>query len=419
MNNDLDFIKKYNVLFVEDDESIRKQVIPILEHFFGLVIVGENGADGYNKYCSTTEMNNQIHLIIADINMPIKNGIEMVKEIKKLQVDIPSILISAHNESEYMLEAIKIGVSRYILKPLNLDELLGHIKDVCQFTYNQENFNKLQLYKNELEQYLDIVNQVALISKTDKRGMITYVNDIFCEVSGYNKEQLIGKPHNVVRHPEVSKDIFVSLWETISAGQVWKGKIKNLAQDGNPYYVNANIFPVFYDDGKTVKEYMSVRFLITESEIERRRLKQRVIKNVVESKFTIYQYANTIDELTKKLVHLEDDNKLKSKAIDILHDGLNEMKLNQKKLKSNIISYEQTIVQLNEKLKQCSFEHVIELEGIIKDQKIVLEQLNNRLEIYYNKAIELQNTNSDKDKLISALNKKLLNQATKIRVNRS
>jgi len=81
------------------------------------------------------------------------------------------------------------------------------------------------------------LDSVVIISRTDKLGNITYVNERFEEISGYKKEELIGKAHNIVRHPDVPNEIFQELWSEITKGNIWQGKFINRAKDGSDYYV--------------------------------------------------------------------------------------------------------------------------------------------------------------------------------------
>jgi PAS domain S-box-containing protein len=76
-----------------------------------------------------------------------------------------------------------------------------------------------------------------IVSETDEKGKITFANDYFMEVSGYSKEELIGKPHNIVRHPDMPRVVFKLLWETISAGKNINAVVKNLAKDGRYYWI--------------------------------------------------------------------------------------------------------------------------------------------------------------------------------------
>jgi aerotaxis receptor len=96
-----------------------------------------------------------------------------------------------------------------------------------------------------------------LVSKTDLKGVITYVNDAFQELSGFSREELIGKSHNLVRHPDMPPQAFEDLWNTVKAGRPWRGTVKNRAKDGDHYWVDAFVVPLRHQD-QTVG-YMSVR----------------------------------------------------------------------------------------------------------------------------------------------------------------
>lgn len=97
----------------------------------------------------------------------------------------------------------------------------------------------------------------SLITTTDLRGKITYVNDDFAEVAGFSKDELVGQPHNIIRHPDMPRAAFQNLWETIQAGQSWKGIVKNRCKNGDHYWVDAYVTPI-RRNGRIV-EYQSVR----------------------------------------------------------------------------------------------------------------------------------------------------------------
>ncbi|NPA28161.1 MAG: PAS domain-containing protein [Epsilonproteobacteria bacterium] len=103
----------------------------------------------------------------------------------------------------------------------------------------------------------EVPENELIISRTDLNGVITYANDTFAKISGYEPEELIGKPHSIVRHPDMPKSVFKELWDTLKRGESWSGYIKNLRKDKGYYWVYAHISGV-YKDGKLV-EYKSVR----------------------------------------------------------------------------------------------------------------------------------------------------------------
>ena len=126
--------------------------------------------------------------------------------------------------------------------------------------------------KMELKARIDIMNITSIVSEGDLRGDILSVNDKFCEVSKYSRDELVGRPHNTTRHPDMSKEVFKEMWATIGRGRVFRGKVKNKAKDGTPYYVDAVIAPIMGPNGKP-RKYIGVRYDITETEIERQNMK--------------------------------------------------------------------------------------------------------------------------------------------------
>lgn len=110
-------------------------------------------------------------------------------------------------------------------------------------------------------------NNDFLVSQTDSKGIILFANDDFCKVAGYSLEELVGKPHNVVRHPDMPKAAFKDLWSTIKSDKIWTGYVKNRSKDGGFYWVYATIFPM-YDEVRKEKVYLSCRRKPSPKEIE-------------------------------------------------------------------------------------------------------------------------------------------------------
>jgi len=114
-----------------------------------------------------------------------------------------------------------------------------------------------------LRQYKDAVDRSSIVSKTGVGGRITYANDKFCEISGYSREELLGKPHNIVRHPDVSKAVFKEMWQTILDKKSWSGIVKNRKKNGDFYVVEATVNPILNHKGE-IEEFIAIRNDITE-----------------------------------------------------------------------------------------------------------------------------------------------------------
>ena len=122
---------------------------------------------------------------------------------------------------------------------------------------------EVQYKLKELDLKNQVLNRSCLISMTEKKGYITFVNDKFCEISGFEKEELIGQNHNMVRHPDMPKSLFKELWSTIGKGKIFVGNIKNRCKDGSHYWVDAYIAPILDSTGKP-EAYIGIRYDITD-----------------------------------------------------------------------------------------------------------------------------------------------------------
>jgi PAS domain S-box-containing protein len=105
-----------------------------------------------------------------------------------------------------------------------------------------------------------------LVSETDGKGNVTFANDDFCKMAGYELDELMGQPHSIVRHPDMPKKAFKSLWDTVQSGNIWTGYVKNSVKGGNGFYwVYATVYPFETCDGS--KGYLSCRRKPSKEEI--------------------------------------------------------------------------------------------------------------------------------------------------------
>jgi len=108
----------------------------------------------------------------------------------------------------------------------------------------------------------------SLISETDLKGVITFVNRKFVEMTGYSKEEAVGEPHNILRHPDMPKAAFEGMWKIIKEGKTWEGYVKNLRKDGKYYWVVVNIVPKKDENGKIIG-YIASRKMPDRAQLER------------------------------------------------------------------------------------------------------------------------------------------------------
>lgn len=140
-----------------------------------------------------------------------------------------------------------------------------------------------------LFEYRDVIDNNFIVSKTDRYGRITYVNELFTKISGYEPHELIGKPHSIVRHPSMPSAVFSYMWDTILAKKTWRGRVTNKAKDGNSYIVESVIAPILDADGE-IKEFIAIRYDVSEyvetgrklREAEEKRRQQELEKESLE-----------------------------------------------------------------------------------------------------------------------------------------
>ncbi|RUM63195.1 MAG: hypothetical protein DSZ05_08895 [Sulfurospirillum sp.] len=190
--------------------------------------------------------------------------------------------------SLYLFGAFYHSINRNLtqLKNASVNMLEGNMDTKLEIQTKDEigdallAFDKMrqELRKNIsfLNSYKMAIDESSIVSKTDTKGIITYVNKKFCELSGYSEKELIGKPHNIVRHSDMPKETFAALWSSIKQKKIWKGVIKNCTKEGKEYIVDATIIPLLGEESQIIG-YVGVRHDITELERSKEEIKKQKI----------------------------------------------------------------------------------------------------------------------------------------------
>ena len=271
INKILEYSKNINLLYVEDNAENRESTSNVLSIIFANIIIAVDGQDGLNKF-----KENNIDLIITDINMPNLNGIEMIKEIKKIDRNCDFIFLSANDDRKILLECIPLQANGFLVKPLDFEELISLIEEIIEKIQLLHESKNNEYYN---EQYLALIDKNNIISKTNTNGEITYVNDNFCKISGYKREELLHKTHRVIRHFENPDELYEDIWNTIKVKEkVWEGVLKNKSKSGSTYYIKTIITPIRNIKGEIV-EYITIRSNLNSSVDDKKYLFEQIEEN--------------------------------------------------------------------------------------------------------------------------------------------
>ena len=297
MKNLKDIIKystNMKLLYVEDDEIARDSTMLVLEDFFDDITLAVDGKDGLEKYNQ-----NHFDIIITDINMPRLSGLEMTDEIRKKDTKIPILILSAHNETDFFMDSIKHSIEGYLLKPINIEQFLNILEKVIEKLKLQE---EAQKGMHLLHQYQQLTDKNAIVSKMNTSGLLTYANNKYCHLSGYNLDELLGKPCQIIRHPDFAESLEDEIWETINdKKELWHGIIRNQSKNGTTYYVRSSIKPILDKDDNVI-EFMGIHYDISDIMNPKKQL-QDLIDSTDESMVVIIKIEE-FDDIEKYYGHL-------------------------------------------------------------------------------------------------------------------
>ena len=141
--------------------------------------------------------------------------------------------------------------------------------------------------QREIETRMKMVDEMCIVSEVDRKGVITYVNDLHCSVSQYSREELVGSKQSIVKHEDMNPKVYEDLWSTVSRGGIFRGPVKNKKKDGTPYYVDGVFAPVLGSDGKPIK-YIGVRYENTQQTYEKQAAEGLV--NALNTSFGVLEF---------------------------------------------------------------------------------------------------------------------------------
>ena len=250
----------YRVLIIDDDVELAAMYRISLEAA-GMIVTVEHNPRKALAVLKDFEPD----LVLMDVLMPGCDGIELATIIRQSsEYDLtPIIFLTTEWRNDIKLAAMNLGSDDFLAKPITPWHLVSTLKArIKRARILRGGSVKNRIVMQELEKLSYAIDQHAIVSKTDASGFIVHVNDKFCEVSGYSREELLGQNHRLIKSGFHSPAFFEELWQTISSGKVWQGDIKNRNKNGQFYWVATSIVPIL-DDFDIPYQYISIRTEIT------------------------------------------------------------------------------------------------------------------------------------------------------------
>lgn len=390
------FLKKLNILFIESDQEDREHFSNILYKFFSNVIVCTNGKDGINSFL---EKRNDffIDIIICDKTLEDITGIDVLKEIRKIDLEIPFILTSSKIEVDDLLVAIKYKATDYLEKPVNGKNLIFCIEQVCHNKYHER---LKTLMQGDLEDLKSVVNEVALVSRTDLEGNITFINSYFSEVTGYSEDEIIGQNHLILKDENTSALIYKDLLEKVKSGIIWEGKLKKISKTKEDFYIYLTVLPIHCKITSLIKEFIWISFLTTNEELEEKEFKKRVVKNMYENRRINNEAREKIDFLMNKISEYSN-----------MKNSLFTEKERASKFFNQIRFYEKELIEIEEKVKEISEKASLKIKQVLAMEKDTREKKDSVIFLLN----DLTNELDIKNKAVQELTKELSAQLTLIK----
>lgn len=327
------YSQEISILVVEDNEKIRNEIEEFLYTCsFSHIYIAANGLEGWQQY-----QENNPDIVLTDLTMPLMNGLEMSAKIKSHNNETPILLITSLFEKEITESAVDIGIDGYLFKPISLQRLELILKNFRNRIVLKRKFlNERKL----LEEYKGALDASASVTKTDAMGTIIYVNDAFCKMSGYSREELIGQKHSIIKHPSTPQSFYKEMWDILSVKKVWHNRISNLHKDGTTYYEDVVIVPIL-DQDEEIVEYISIRQDITDLYHQEQYLKKRIQeevdknihfreqqeeKNLLEAKFSIIgkMAAGITHEINTPLTYIKGNLEMMIQDIESLSQDIKQ-----------------------------------------------------------------------------------------------
>jgi two-component system NtrC family sensor kinase len=212
------FLKTLTILYVEDDAEARNQLGHFLERRIKTLFSAENGAAGLNVF-----QKEHPDIVITDIQMPVMDGLTMAHEIRKQDKTTPIIVITAFEQTDYLMRAINIGVDKYVAKPICTDQVMTAVLECARSLRSDRQVKLGAIVFNGTQEAIVI---------TDPSNIIISVNPAFTQITGYTEEEAVGHTPKLIASGKQNRAFYHNMWRQIQAKGHWQGLLWNKRKDG-------------------------------------------------------------------------------------------------------------------------------------------------------------------------------------------
>ncbi|MGA1939566.1 response regulator [Arcobacter sp. YIC-310] len=345
---DKKLLKKLKILYVEDDTLVRNELQELLSDFFQKVFVAKDGQEGLEIYF---DYKNEIDVVLTDINMPSLNGIDMLKRIREDSKKIPVFITTAYSDNDLLAKAIKLKVYEYLVKPIDVRYLLNQMNELANILYQESLIHK---QNKELEEYKRVIDASSIVVKCDEYMKISYVNDLFCQTTSYDNTELLGQDFKILKHPDVSNEIYTNIYNQVLNGNAWHGVLKNLTKEHKTFTTDCYIIPV-KNDLSEITGAISIQRDITEELDKKRNIQLSLMKDkseiFIRSKEGSAEQNMIINNLKKELSILKRELDKSKKDIEKYIYSLEKYSLHNKHLRTELAGYKKQASEHTSMLK--------------------------------------------------------------------
>ncbi len=195
-NKDLNILQQFNILYLEDDENLLKHTKDVLEDFVNNIYAVKTSKEALDIL-----LNKKVDVIISDILLENENGIDFLKHIKEKNINIPTILTTAHTDTKYLLDAIRLKVENYIIKPINIKELLNSLHDILLPIVQQK----------EIQKNTNVIKTISAVTDSKQVDIVKFI------INSLDKDNLFSASYTeIMEKVSISKPTLIKLFKELS-----------------------------------------------------------------------------------------------------------------------------------------------------------------------------------------------------------